>query len=131
MNARLRRLGAHLGLLALALIVLGPLVARLQAPVQDWSWLQALACHAGGVQASPGPAPLALQPKAPEAPLLTVLDACGYCSLLLNSPAATGPLWQPLPCACPGTPVCSGQPLAALAALHFPSSRSRAPPAIA
>lgn len=131
MNARLRRLGAHLGLLALALIVLGPLVARLQAPVQDWSWLQALACHAGGVQASPGPAPLALQAKVPEAPLLTVLDACGYCSLLLNSPAATGPLWQPLPCTRPGTPVCSGQPLAALAALHFPSSRSRAPPAIA
>ncbi|MDH0335357.1 DUF2946 family protein [Metapseudomonas otitidis] len=130
MNARLRRLGAHLGLLALALIVLGPLVARLQAPV-DWSWLQALACHAGGVQASPGPVPLALQPKAPEAPLLTVLDACGYCSLLLNSPAATGPLWQPLPCARTGTPVCSGQPLAALAALHFPSSRSRAPPGIA
>ncbi|WP_165670186.1 DUF2946 family protein [Metapseudomonas otitidis] len=131
MNVRLRRLGAHLGLLALALIVLGPLVARLQATPQDWSWLQALACHTGGVQASPGPAPIPLQPKAPEAPLLTALDACGYCSLLLNSPAATGPLWQPLPCARPGTPVCSGQPVTTLAALQFPSSRSRAPPASA
>jgi len=41
------RLGAALGVLALALIVLAPLFSQSRAESQDWSWLTELACHEG------------------------------------------------------------------------------------
>ncbi|WAC45263.1 DUF2946 domain-containing protein [Pseudomonas sp. SL4(2022)] len=106
-------------MLALALIVLAPLFSQLRTDTQDWSWLSELACHDGMAQV---PAPVA------ELPHTSKLDACGYCSLLINSPALDSQDWgylritvqrqtsQPL----------SERPL--LLILRFPAAQSRAPP---
>lgn len=119
-TARRRLLGAQLGLLALVLIALVPLFSQLRAETRDWSWLAELACHDGPVQT---PAPAVAVPQA------FVLDACAYCSLLINSPALGSLDWgyfdipvvqvAPLPLLC--------QPMLAL---RFLTSQSRAPPAL-
>jgi hypothetical protein len=119
---RNRSLTAHyraswLALLAMLLLSVGPLGSQLSQPAEP-AWLTELACgeHAGSHE--------------------RVFDhdalwaKCGYCTLLLNSPATScaSPLLA-LTAATPAerriAPVCSGIARAAI----FPGSRSRAPPA--
>lgn len=117
--ARVQRLGTRLGLLALVLIVLAPLFAQLRASTDDWSWLAELACHDGVAAAA--------EPASDVAPAFK-RDACGYCSLLINSPALNSPDWgcfsltsrHPVPQPLHG--------LAPLLAVRFPAAQSRAPP---
>lgn len=119
-TARRRLLGAHLGLLALVLIALAPLVSQLRAESRDWSWLAELACHDGIGQAS--------------APTVQVeqtftLDACAYCSFLINSPALGSLDWGHFDIAVVqfALPPLRPQPVLQL---RFPTSQSRAPPAL-
>jgi hypothetical protein len=117
-TARRRTFAAHLGLLALVLIVLAPLASQLRAEPADWRWLNELACHEG------------IDPAARASdvgePLLQV-DACGYCSLFSHCPALTDSHW-----ALTGrlSPVQTGAalPLAPPSCTHFPRALSRAPP---
>ena len=105
-----------LALLAMLLLSVGPLLSQLTAPVAP-AWLTALACgeHAGSHN----------DPLDHDA----LWAKCGYCTLLLNSPATS--------CASPlltlasttvadrhAVPVRSGVVRSAI----FPGSRSRAPP---
>jgi len=106
-----------LALLAMLLLSVGPLLSQLTAPAEP-AWLTELACgeHAGGHNS-----PLdhdALWAK------------CGYCTLLLNSPATgcaspTLALAAAIPADRHAAPVRSGVARSAI----FPGSRSRAPPA--
>lgn len=117
--ARVQRLGTQLGLLALVLIVLAPLFSQLRAGTDDWSWLAELACHDGVAQA-PEPAS--------ESPQTFKLDACGYCSLLINSPALNSQDWGRFSLT---SRHLVPQPLHRLwPALEsrFPAAQSRAPP---
>lgn len=117
-TVRRRLLGARLGLLAFVLIAFAPLASQLSADTRDWSWLAELACNDGGEQAG--------MPSL-ETPKAFSLDACAYCSLLINSPALVGlgwgqldlPVWHALPQPMPGQPVLR---------LRFFSAWSRAPP---
>lgn len=121
MPLRRRRLGACLGLLAFALIALAPLVSQWRAEHQDWSWLAELACHDGHAQAPSSPSP---------APAAAHLDACGYCSLLVHSPALGNSDWSGFTLGAP-----SAAPVALAARRcplerRFPDTQSRAPPAL-
>lgn len=115
-TARRRTFAAHLGLLALVLVVLAPLASQLRAEPADWRWLNELSCHHGG------------EPVAKDGgrPVLQV-DACGYCSLFSHCPALTDSHW-----ALTGrlSPVQTGAalPLAPPSCTHFPRALSRAPP---
>lgn len=117
--AQAKGLGAALSLLALALLILAPLFSQLRAPPQDWSWLAELACHEGRIQAT-GHNPLSPQPDA--------LDACGYCSLLIHSPALAG---QGVVVAtfAPVVPLSSECGFSPCLIRLFPAAQSRAPPA--
>jgi len=117
--AQAKGLGAALGLLALALLILAPLFSQLRAPPQDWSWLAELACHEGAIQAS-GHNPLLPQSDA--------LDACGYCSLLVHSPALAGHVFA-LAVHAPHAALSPVQWRGPRLALRFPAAQSRAPPA--
>lgn len=106
-----------LALLAMLLLSVGPLLSQFTAPSAP-AWLTELAC---GEHASSHDNPLdhdALWAK------------CGYCTLLLNSPATgcTSPtlaLAAAIPADRHAAPVRSGVVRSAI----FPGSRSRAPPA--
>jgi len=106
-----------LALLAMLLLSVGPLLSQFTAPAAP-AWLTELAC---GEHASSHDNPLdhdALWAK------------CGYCTLLLNSPATgcaspTLALAAAIPADRHAAPVRSGVVRSAI----FPSSRSRAPPA--
>lgn len=117
-TARRRTFAAHLGLLALVLVVLAPLASQLRAEPADWRWLSELACHEGG-----DPEAVA---KDAGRPVLQV-DACGYCSLFSHCPALTDSHWT-----LTGrlSPVQTGAalPLAPPPCTHFPRALSRAPP---
>lgn len=121
MSAGRRLLGAQLGLLAFVLIAFAPLFSQLRADSSDWSWLAELACHDGNEKSSSAPV---------DAPQRFSLDACAYCSLLINSPALGCQDWgrfdisvvQAVP------PLLRRQPILQL---RFPASQSRAPPVIA
>ena len=117
--AQAKGLGAALGLLALALLILAPLFSQLRAPPQDWSWLAELACHEGAIQAS-GHNPLLPQSDA--------LDACGYCSLLVHSPALAGQGVAVAACALV-VPLSSARGSSPCLIRLFPAAQSRAPPA--
>ncbi|MDP2244346.1 DUF2946 family protein [Pseudomonas sp.] len=112
-------LGAALGLLALALIVLAPLFSQLRAAPQEWSWLAELACHDGVAQA---PEQRTMLPQA------SMLDACGYCSLLIHSPALGGHVFA-LAVHAPHAALSPVQWRGPRLALRFPAAQSRAPPA--
>lgn len=120
-TARRRLLGAQLGLLALVLIALAPLASQLRGETRDWSWLAELACHDDPAQANVPAVPV---------PQAFSLDACAYCSLLINSPALGGLGWVPLDLATLFTP-----PLVlrwqAPPAPRLPTAQSRAPPLFA
>jgi hypothetical protein len=119
---RNRSLTAHyraswLALLAMLLLSVGPLWSQLSQPAEP-AWLTELACgEHSGKQVS------ALSDEA-------LWAKCGYCTLLLNSPATScaSPLLA-LTAATPAerriAPVRSGIASTAI----FPGSRSRAPPA--
>ena len=106
-----------LALLAMLLLSVGPLLSQFTAPSAP-AWLTELAC---GEHASSHDNPLdhdALWAK------------CGYCTLLLNSPATgcvspTLALAAAIPVDRHAAPVRSGVVRSAI----FPGSRSRAPPA--
>ncbi|VXC47426.1 conserved hypothetical protein [Pseudomonas sp. 8BK] len=106
-----------LALLAMLLLSVGPLLSQLTAPAEP-AWLTELACgeHAGSHN---GP----LDHDA-------LWAKCGYCTLLLNSPATgcaspTLALTAVAPADRHSAPVRSGVARSAI----FPGSRSRAPPA--
>ena len=115
------RLGAALGVLALALIVLAPLFSQSRAESQDWSWLTELACHEGLAQAA--------SPAMPDdLPQKFKLDACGYCSLLINSPALGSLDWGYFNIAVMRLGPQSLRWLWPALAMRFPAAQSRAPP---
>ena len=118
-----RHPGARLALLAMLLLAVGPLLSQ---------WLSA-------APANPLPAPGCHEQPAnpaagyPEAPAHEALWAkCGYCTLLLSSPALTAAV---LALAEPGAfatpPRVSGGARHVPASAVFPGSRSRAPPPLA
>lgn len=117
MSARERTLGARLGLLALLLIALAPLLSQSRAEPRDWRWLAELACHQGPSAALPSPAGPVLQ-----------VDACGYCSLLSHSPALADHGWPHLAAIATVGTTRTSPPTAPSAAPHFPRALSRAPP---
>lgn len=113
-SARYR--AACLALLAMLLLSAGPLWSQLSQPA-DMAWLNELACGEHSAAQTSALSDEALWAK------------CGYCTLLLNSPATS--------CASPSlavaatapadrhtAPVRSGVARSAI----FPGSRSRAPP---
>lgn len=120
MTASRRLLGAQLGLLAFVLIAFAPLFSQLRADSSDWSWLAELACHDGNEKSSSAQV---------DAPQRFALDACAYCSLLINSPALGSLDWghfdisvaQAVPSPLQRQPDLQ---------LRFPTSQSRAPPAL-
>jgi hypothetical protein len=120
MTASRRLLGAQLGLLAFVLIAFAPLFSQLRADSSDWSWLAELACHDGNGKSSSAQV---------DAAQRFSLDACAYCSLLINSPALGSLDWgrfdisvvQAVP-----SPLRRQPDLQ----LRFPTSQSRAPPAL-
>ncbi|CAM3246157.1 Protein of uncharacterised function (DUF2946) [Ectopseudomonas mendocina] len=118
-TARRRTFAAHLGLLALVLIVLAPLASQLRAEPTDWRWLNELACHEGG-----DPEALA---KDGGRPVLQV-DACGYCSLFSHCPALVGGRWAAASRLLPVHQMGAALPLAPPSGAHFPRALSRAPP---
>lgn len=106
-----------LALLAMLLLSVGPLLSQLTAPAEP-AWLTELACgeHAGSHN----------NPLDHDA----LWAKCGYCTLLLNSPATgcaspTLALAAAIPADRHAAPVRSGVVRSAI----FPGSRSRAPPA--
>ena len=106
-----------LGLLAMLLLSVGPLLSQLTAPAEP-AWLTELACgeHVGSHD----------NPLNHDA----LWAKCGYCTLLLNSPATgcaspTLALAAAIPADRYAAPVRSGVVRSAI----FPGSRSRAPPA--
>nr|WP_313403336.1 DUF2946 family protein [Pseudomonas sp.] len=118
-TARRRTFAAHLGLLALVLVVLAPLASQLRAEPTDWRWLNELACHEGG-----DPEALA---KDGGRPVLQV-DACGYCSLFSHCPALVGGRWAAASRLSPVHQMDAALPLAPPSCAHFPRALSRAPP---
>ncbi|MFH6601715.1 DUF2946 family protein [Ectopseudomonas khazarica] len=120
-TARRRLLGAQLGLLAMVLIALAPLASQLRGEARDWSWLAELACHDEPVQAPGSVVPV---------PQAFALDACAYCSLLINSPALGSLGWVPLDLATLFTPPLVLRWQAPLAP-RLPTAQSRAPPLFA
>lgn len=113
-----RLLGARLGLLAFVLIAFVPLVSQLRANTSDWSWLAELACHDGTDKTSS---------IVVDAPKGFSLDACAYCSLLINSPALGSLDWG---CFDIAVVQLAASPLRRqpVLQLRFPTSQSRAPP---
>ena len=116
-HSRLARYrAACLALLAMLLISVGPLWSQLSQPV-DMAWLNELACDEHSDVKTSALSDEALWAK------------CGYCTLLLNSPA-TGCASPTLALAATAAadrhtaPVRSGVARSAI----FPGSRSRAPP---
>ncbi|WP_339079984.1 DUF2946 domain-containing protein [Pseudomonas sp. TMP9] len=113
-SARYR--SACLALLAMLLLSVGPLWSQLSQPV-DMAWLNELACGEHRDAQTSALSDEALWAK------------CGYCTLLLNSPA-TGCSSRTLALAATAAvdrhtaPVRSGVARSAI----FPGSRSRAPP---
>ena len=106
-----------LALLAMLLLSVGPLLSQLTAPAAP-AWLTELACgeHVGSHD----------NPLDHDA----LWAKCGYCTLLLNSPATgcaspTLALTAVAPADRHSAPVRSGVVRSAI----FPGSRSRAPPA--
>lgn len=106
-----------LALLAMLLLSVGPLLSQLTAPAEP-AWLTELACgeHVGSHD----------NPLDHDA----LWAKCGYCTLLLNSPATgcvspTLALAAAIPADRHAVPVRSGVVRSAI----FPGSRSRAPPA--
>jgi hypothetical protein len=106
-----------LALVAMLLLSLGPLGSQLSQPAEP-AWLTELACgeHAGSHN----------NPLDHDA----LWAKCGYCTLLLNSPATgcvspTLALAAAIPADRHAAPVRSGVARSAI----FPGSRSRAPPA--
>ncbi|MFV9656096.1 DUF2946 family protein [Pseudomonas sp. NY15366] len=118
-TARRRTFAAHLGLLALVLIVLAPLASQLRAEPTDWRWLNELACHEGG-----DPEPVANDSGRP----VLQVDACGYCSLLSHCPALVGGRWAAASRLSPAHQRGAALPLAPLPCTYFPRALSRAPP---
>ncbi|WP_262410487.1 DUF2946 family protein [Aquipseudomonas alcaligenes] len=115
--------GARLGLLAMWLLLVGPLLGQGLAPrapsLPDGlpTWLGELSCSSQHEQRTPQPAPYDL----PWA-------KCGYCTLLLGSPALASSTLQatlPVPQALPVLAL-AVQPVALPA--PFPSAAPRAPP---
>ncbi|MCR4509229.1 DUF2946 domain-containing protein [Pseudomonas sp. 32.2.56] len=110
-------LASWLALLAMLLLSVGPLLSQLTAPAEP-AWLTELACgeHVGRHD----------NPLDHDA----LWAKCGYCTLLLNSPATgcaspTLALAAAIPADRHAAPVRSGVVRSAI----FPGSRSRAPPA--
>lgn len=113
-DARCR--ASWLALLAMLLLSVGPLLGQFSQPAAP-AWLSELACGD--------------HPDSPDGALdhQALWVKCGYCSLLLNSPATScaSPLLAlaaVLPADRPIAPLRSGVARAAV----FPGSRSRAPP---
>lgn len=107
-----------LALVAMLLLSLGPLGSQLSQSAEQPAWLTELACgeHAGSHD-------IPLDHNA-------LWAKCGYCTLLLNSPATgcvspTLALAAAIPADRHAAPVRSGVARSAI----FPGSRSRAPPA--
>lgn len=115
-SSRAFRYGNWLGLAAMCLLLFGPLLGQtLVSPAKDWQWLNELAC------ASDHPAPQAQAAVSDWA-------QCGYCTLLLSSPALARQALS-LPVHSPGHELAPGAQSPALRpAGVFPGSRPRAPP---
>ncbi|WP_069086338.1 DUF2946 domain-containing protein [Pseudomonas sp. TCU-HL1] len=119
---RARQHGAWLGLLAMLLVLVGPLVsqARDMAPVGVPPWMGELACateHGG-----PGH-----QPVMPDHEMSWA--KCGYCTLLFNSPALNPASLHGLDLAGLASPQAALAPRAGHAAQAvFPGALTRAPP---
>jgi hypothetical protein len=117
-HSRIHSSGLWLGLLAMLLISFGALVSQLSQPAMP-AWLNELACseHASSQHA-----------PASHAGHAELWAKCGYCTLLLHSPAtACISLQLNLPCARPAqmqAPAALGERSLAI----FPGARSRAPP---
>ena len=118
-TARRRTFAAHLGLLALVLVVLAPLASQLRAESVDWRWLNELVCHEGSDS-------VRLAGTISE-PLLQV-DACGYCSLFSHCPAAADSRWPLAGRLPPAHETGAALPLVPRTEPHFPRALSRAPP---
>lgn len=115
---RSHRFGNWLGLAAMCLLLLGPLLGQGLALGQastDWQWLDELAC--GDHEASDMP-----QAHADE------WAKCGYCTLLLSSPALfnTSPFTPPRVVAVPVVSPFADPALPPGGV--FPGAQSRAPP---
>ncbi|MDE3739369.1 MULTISPECIES: DUF2946 domain-containing protein [Pseudomonas] len=122
-HGRARQRGAWLGLLAMLLLFVGPLVsqARDMGPGGAPAWMDELAC------ATDHSAP-SHEPSMPSHEMSWA--KCGYCTLLFNSPALSPNALHGLVLTDLALPV----PIAATQAGHgsraiFPGALTRAPPA--
>lgn len=113
MTARPAPAAARLALLAMLLVCLGPLLSQWLLPAQaEPGCGEHAASHASSGPAGHGQ----------EAP-------CGYCTLLLGSPALTGPALLPgAPAIFAPLYLVPGGAQRVPASPVFPGSRSRAPP---
>lgn len=115
-RSRALRYGNWLGLAAMCLLLLGPLLGQgLARPAAELQWLDQLACSS--------------EHKAPQQQSHSSDWAkCGYCTLLLSSPALAGMGFalQPLGVGHPlvRSPVVPALPPAGV----FPDAQPRAPP---
>lgn len=115
-HSRALRYGNWLGLAAMCLLLLGPLLGQsLAQPAGDWQWLNELAC--------------ASEHKAPQAQT-SASDwvKCGYCTLLLSSPALASKAAALQTQAVGHTLLRPHDAPALTPAGVFPGARSRAPP---
>lgn len=116
------RYGTWLGLLAFALIILAPLFSQLKADRHDWSWLAELACQESYSPVQVGDSPFDSQAN-PH------LEACAYCSLLLNNPVLGSPDGLPAVLAAARSTSTATTWQHIPRSLSFPDARPRAPPA--
>lgn len=122
-RSRLSQFGARLGLLAMLLLFVAPLFSQglsSAAPAQQSGlpgWLNELSCRSQS----------AGQPQAPEHH--TPWAKCGYCTLLLGSPAlpSVSTVVSALPATVDVTLLARASSIA-LQARVFPTARPRAPP---
>ncbi|MDH4558835.1 DUF2946 domain-containing protein [Pseudomonas sp. BN417] len=121
-HGRTRQRGAWLGLLAMLLVFVGPLVSQAQAMGQAEvpHWMGELACSAeDGTQSG--------QPAMPGHELSWA--KCGYCTLLFNSPALSPAALHGLALGDLASPQAAPAPQAGHAAQTvFPGALTRAPP---
>lgn len=114
-HAQLVRHCSRLGLLAMLLLLVGPLLGQgLNQDGGEPSWYNELACSS----------------EHEKSPSVDHGDwaKCGYCTLLLGSPAVPGSAPQASPCLTPSPLGVLPTPLLANRGSVFPGALTRAPP---
>lgn len=107
---------SRLGLLAMLLLLVGPLLGQgLNQGDSEAGWRSELACSSE-------------HEKSPSIAHGLDWAKCGYCTLLLSSPAVPGSAPQASPCLAPSPLSTLPAPLAASRDSVFPGALTRAPP---